>query len=289
MYKFIICAGLLLFSSAILHAHRTGKVLNENKIPGINEEDANPLLLNKNSVLENRVKKLPLFGGKEVTVSTVFTGKRTGDIIVNDGELELATTGFRRKNLYGVWQSRYDNGNRLDSGRFVNNIPDGEWRSWYPNGSIRSIRTYNSDKWYAIQNEIDRGNTRIYYYRLSTILSFKSKYFASVTSAAISFSTLPGEQIKYEPPYDYCLHHGLYMNFYPNGAVKDSGYYENGLRDGMWNEYYSNGVLAAQGAYIHGAKEGGWKFMNSEGKLIMLAEYRRGKLVYHKNYNGYHN
>ena len=230
------------------------------------------------------LKSLPLLNGKNVIIETILKGRKKGSLSVQEGAVEIVTTEFKRNHLHGAWKSRYSNGQLLDSGTFQNNIPTGEWRSWYSNGQLRSIRNYSSEKWYAVESEINRNNPRIYYYQLTKLVGFRWKNFESLTNSDASFSSLQ-DKSKYQPPYKYCLHHGLFMTYYSNGALKDSGYYKDGLRDGLWNEYYPNGQMSAQGSYFHGMKNGGWKLLNKDGSLLMLSEYRHGKLVHRKAYN----
>lgn len=284
MYKILCCAGLL-FAAFSLHAQSSDKIITDNEpafAAGVDEKAGN--LPSGNARTPDLLSSLQLLKGKNVAVSKNLTGKKRGIILINQGDTELVSAGFKRNDLYGVWLSRYENGKLIDSGRFINNIPDGEWRTWYQDGTLRTVRTYNAYKWHAIQAEIARGNTRIFNYQVSKMLLFKPASFAVLTSAGGSFPLVEGEKKKYQPPFRYCLHHGLYMDYYPNGLVKDSGYYKDGLRDGMWNEYYPNGILSAQGSYFRGVKNGGWKFLNPDGRLVMLAEYRHGKMLFRKHY-----
>jgi antitoxin component YwqK of YwqJK toxin-antitoxin module len=289
MYKILLCAGLLMISFIRISAQHTDEILSNNEPAFIRGVDEKFIPENPRSKIAapDLLKSLPLLEGKNVSLETVLKGKRRGSIFVQEGKQEIVATGFKKNRLHGAWSSRYDNGVLLDSGNFKNNIPDGVWRSWYPGGQLRSVRTYNADKWFAVHSEINRNNSRIYFYQLSSMMAFRNRNFESFSNATSSFSSLPAEKMKYHPPFKYCLHHGLFMNFYPNGALKDSGYYKDGLKDGLWNEYFNNGQLGAQGSYFHGVKHGGWKYLNREGKLVMLAEFHHGKLSYKKVYNSH--
>lgn len=192
---------------------------------------------------------------------------------------------YHRNKLHGRWISMYKNGNLQDSGHFEKNIPDGEWKSWYANGKPRTIRTYSADKWKAAHNKATRYNYKIQSNNELVRMAAKGDgNFDRLTSAKYSFSTTTSNSNTYIPPFKNCLHHGLYMNFYPNGAVKDSGYYKDGLRDGHWEEYFDNGQTSASGSYLRGQKNGGWKHFDKKGKLVVLADYREGKLIHQKKY-----
>ena len=53
-----------------------------------------------------------------------------------NGDLQF-TTVIKKSRLQGVWKSFYQGGAVCDSGKFVKDVPDGEWKGWYPNGKLR--------------------------------------------------------------------------------------------------------------------------------------------------------
>lgn len=245
-----------------------------------NNEPGRPVISSK------LLDKIPLPASNKLSLSVVDKGRNSGTVVGSVSGREVLVTDFKKNNIHGSWKRRYANGNPLDSGSFNNSLPDGEWYSWYGNGGLRSVRTYSSAKWFAVNREVRKGNRKIYYYPLTAAVNFNKEKFESVTNAAGSFASLPLSGSKYDPPFDYCLHHGQYINYYENGAVKDSGFYKDGLRDGLWIENYPNGKLKAMGGYSKGVKHGGWKYYNEEGLLIRLSEYRAGKLKFKKTYDG---
>jgi antitoxin component YwqK of YwqJK toxin-antitoxin module len=287
MFKQILCAGLLYLFLPTLKAQHTDKILNETHYSlmhtGLDEKNV-PDFSDKSKLSKKMLKSLPDMNGKSVVLSDTKKNRKSGMIIAEEAGRELFSTEYKRDNLHGLWLSRYPDNQLVDSGRFQHNIPDGEWHSWYPNGQIRSIRTYNADKWNAVYSEVNRRNTKIYYHNLSRLVNWDSRHYQTLTDGVASFASLPADVKKYKPPFKFCLHEGLFMNYYPNGMVKDSGYYKDGLRDGIWNEYYTNGVLSATGFYLNGLRNGGWKYYSREGKLTVLAEYKKGKLLHRKSY-----
>ncbi len=288
MYKKLLCAGLLYLISPTLRAQHTDEILNETYYSamhsGLDEKNV-PEFTEKSKISKKILKSLPAINTNSVVLSDNRKNRNSGMIVAEEEGRELFTTGYKRDNLHGLWTSRYANNQLADSGQFHNNIPDGEWRSWYPNGQVRSIRTYNADKWYAVHSEVNRRNTKIYYHNLSKLVGWDTRHYQTLTNGAASFATLPANGKKYQPPFKFCLHDGLFMNYYPNGVIKDSGHYKNGLRDGIWNEYYTNGVLSATGFYLNGLKNSSWKYYSREATLTVLAEYKKGKLVHRKSYN----
>lgn len=234
---------------------------------------------------EKLIRMIPVTYNRELSYNSEPIGKRKAILTAEESGKLVFSTHYKRNQLQGLWISLYSNGARLDSGHFNNNIPDGEWRSWYPGGKLRSIRTYSSGKYFAVSNEIKRRNEKIMYYPLTRIGLIHPAGFENLTSSGYSFISMPSSAgVTYVPPFVNCLHHGLYMNFYATGAVKDSGYYVDGMRDGIWDEYYENGQLKTSGYYYKGQKNSGWKYYSSKGKLTMLCEFKNGKLSHRKKY-----
>lgn len=215
----------------------------------------------------------------------------------------LFTGGYKRGHLQGTWMSWYTQHQLCDSGRLERNIPDGEWKSWYSNGQPRSVRTYSAYLLHRIKNEIPRRGGRATFFAVTDIAKTDPSYawqlltpgYSYVTLAAnaanphvpapraledrveqnIESSTLP-----YLPPFTECIHHGLYMNYYPNGNVKDSGLYNKGLREGVWEEWVSDGGMRSTGAYHKGLKQDTWKYYTTSGRLIGIKTYnRKGKEI----------
>ena len=208
----------------------------------------------------------------------------------------LFTGGWKRNQLQGEWNSWYNPAKPLDSGRLEKAIPDGVWKSWYPDGSLRSIRTFHAEKLAYVKNEIRRKDARNTFYVLTDLAKENMAAAQYLMTASYSFHS-PGHAAglqqqslesrilfnisnnAYFPPFTECLHHGLYMNYFPGGNVKDSGYYKNGVRDGLWNEWNAESTVLATGLYKRGKPNGDWKFYNRQGKLLYIRHFNaNGKL-----------
>lgn len=209
----------------------------------------------------------------------------------------LFVSGLKRNQLQGNWKSFYNANTLLDSGRLQKSIPDGEWKTWYPDGTLRTIRTYNAEKLAYVKNEIQRKDARSTFYVITTIAKQHMAAAKHLLTANYSYHALDNAHAEkqynslekrvaqntshnsYYAPFAECLHHGLYMNFFPDGNVKDSGYYKNGVRDGLWNEWNNEANLLAVGTYRQGKPSGDWKFYNKQGKLLYIQLYSNtGKL-----------
>jgi antitoxin component YwqK of YwqJK toxin-antitoxin module len=214
----------------------------------------------------------------------------------------LYSTTVKNKRLCGKWQSWYQNGVNCDSGTLVNNLPDGEWKYWNEHGQLMAIRTYSANKFHQVLDEMQRYNPKRNFYYLSSLFQHNRQAALQHLNVDYSFpkagtsnshkslrelviANISGIHF-YKPVFDHCLQHGLYMNFFADGTVKDSGYYKNGLRFGKWIHRDTVGGTWRQGAYHNGDKIKEWKLFSKEDKLLELIFYNNnGKISWRKKIN----
>jgi antitoxin component YwqK of YwqJK toxin-antitoxin module len=213
-----------------------------------------------------------------------------------DGDT-LFVSEMKRNQLQGNWKSYYKAGHLLDSGRMQRSVPDGEWKTWYPDGTLRTIRNYHAEKLAYVKNEIRRKEGRSTFFVLTNIARQHMSAAKHLMTGYYSYHALDNthtgqqphslekrvaqnaSQQNYHAPFTECLHHGLYMNYFPDGSAKDSGYYKNGVRDGLWKEWNNEATVLAVGSYKQGRPSGDWKFYNKAGKLLYIQLYSNsGKL-----------
>lgn len=208
----------------------------------------------------------------------------------------------KNKKLQGQWQSWYTDGRTCDSGLLVKGIPHGEWKHWDAAGTLIAIRTYDAGRYARVKNELVRYHPRrtslpivaMYHKRsknealarLSSLYSFpggEANHAIHSLRQLVVSNVTPGKP--YHPVFEQNLHHGLFMNFFCNGAVQDSGYYQNGLKEGVWTHYEQANGYFRKGAYRHGVKVSEWKYYQPDGKLHSISFYnKQGALVREKRF-----
>ncbi len=193
---------------------------------------------------------------------------------------------FRKEQLHGEWQSFYSNNQRCDSGRFDKSLPDGEWKTWFPNGRLKTIRTYGAEKFRYIKADLRRNHPKDKRFAITRYAGRKSArhfhpQFGSNTGIDLHLSILKkiqnnteDEGSAYHAPYTTCLHHGVYINYYENGDIKDSGNYVNGLRHGLWKESINPDHMYAVGFYLHGVRNSQWKYYTKDDNLVYTEFYK---------------
>ncbi|MBC7946726.1 MAG: hypothetical protein H7Y42_02520 [Chitinophagaceae bacterium] len=235
---------------------------------------------------ENSVKSVSTTPGENQWLEL----PKDGEVISESTEMARYSGYIKRNRLHGSWQSWYTNQRLCDSGSFFKGVPTGEWKHWSAGGGLLAIRNYDATKLLRVKDEIRRNHprysgyplTRIYkknrvqavhYLRAGYSFSFSDqrKYSYSLQDA-VKNNITPGNS--YRPLFDECLHHGLYMNFYSNGLVKDSGYYNNGLREGLWIHKEATGSYV-QGAYRNGVRTGDWKRYDTNNRITAIIIYNK--------------
>jgi antitoxin component YwqK of YwqJK toxin-antitoxin module len=207
---------------------------------------------------------------------------------------------FFGEKVRGTWMSFYSNGNRCDSGFLLNNMPDGLWKSWYPNGQLRVQMHCSAKKLASAKDEMERlykpgfsPGPHMREMRQLVVnspypydkLIYRQLYIATHSQEkdeiyeAVQVNVHSGDHIKSFqtelPPFTECMVHGVYKTWFENGLLKDSGYCDNGVREGVWVEYDENSKMRAVGFYRNGLRFKDWRFYNMEGKLQFIRWYNR--------------
>ncbi len=194
----------------------------------------------------------------------------------------------KKGKLHGSWQSSYANGQLLDQGALVKGVPNGEWKVWNAAGQLIAVRTYNADLFHRVKREVELNHPKNYSFAITARYKKEGRDVVKFLQAGSSFiqqralrtsdiaelvQTNSTDMLHYHPVFNDCLHHGLYMNYFDNGIVKDSGHYKNGLRDGVWVHRTTEGNW--KGAYKNGIRYNEWKLYNAAGKLSLIIFYNK--------------
>lgn len=242
--------------------------------------------------------------------ATVFTGTTLAEhsfLLPASGDVQVVTNNklvlkgeTKNHRLHGNWSSFYPMAQPLDEGTLVKGVPDGEWKTWYAGGQLRSLRTYDADMYLKVKQDMELNHPKISRFYITERYKKEGSKIVYLLNAGYSFglSTLRlpstveelvsanGAQTGvYHPPFQHMLHHGLYMNWFENGVVKDSGYYKEGLKEGVWLHRVNAHEGYWRGSYHNGLHVKEWKYYNTTGKLLFIIFYdEQGKELRRKDY-----
>ena len=119
---------------------------------------------------------------------------------VKNGPKLLMTTSFTNGKPDGPYRAFYPNGHLKEEGVFKNGLREDEWTCWFPNGNIRSHRSYAAGRLHGVQ--------RVYYANGTLWLEYGMRR---------------GE---YEGPH---------TTWYDDGSVKAAGAMTDGFVSGEWD------------------------------------------------------
>ncbi|MBE6463526.1 MAG: toxin-antitoxin system YwqK family antitoxin [Alphaproteobacteria bacterium] len=189
--------------------------------------------------------------------------------------------------------SEYFFNNKLISKiNYKENIKDGEYVTYYPDGSILTECIYKDNK--------KNGVCSIYYNsgQLYIKENYKDDFLNGIRSIYYENGSLK-EECTYERGYKI----GLYKSYHDNGKIKEEssfkdgkkfgqsklfnseGYLEgidnyiNGLLDGTSKRYYKNNSIQVESNYKNNLLDGIFKSYYSNGKIHKEGSYQSGKPV----------
>lgn len=152
---------------------------------------------------------------------------------------------------------------------FVNDLPDGPYRTFSNSGLILTENYYRLGKMDGLQsiyyeNTMDKKSEEIMY--KNGLKDGLSKWFDMMGNLIAEYNyrngNLEGEQ----------------KAFYPDGKLRSSDMYVNNLSQGNSVEYYENGNVKVMGQYVNGEKDGKWTEFDENGKAIKTTVYSKGKI-----------
>lgn len=241
---------------------------------------------------------------EHVVITDIFTHTTADHSLPRNGLFSSVQEGrllyqgnVKNYKLHGNWQSWYLNSQPLDSGKLVNGIPDGEWKLWDSSGNLIAIRHYEANKLQRVKEEMRVNHPKNWHYPLTGLYKQEGRTAMKYLQPGYSFSFAAKQNVPvkkavqinstgtvYYPVFKECLHDGLYINYFSNGMVKDSGYYKNGLKEGAW-EHHMNSRTFWKATYKNGKPSGEWKEYLLNGQLVQLIHFdTNGKETWRKRY-----
>jgi antitoxin component YwqK of YwqJK toxin-antitoxin module len=170
-----------------------------------------------------------------------------------------------------------------------NGLKQGDWKEFYPNGNIKSEKTFKDDLLHGYYKEYDiKGNL---------VLTMLYENGAIVKS---NVEDQPDIEIKnrydqngkliYSGPFRNSVPVGIHREYNSDGKISDSKIYnDNGLlisegivneqgdRNGKWSDFFPSGKVMDEGQYTENRRSGLWKFYEEEGKTEQTGYFNNGR------------
>lgn len=190
--------------------------------------------------------------------------------------------GMMRDSLkVGLWKGWYDSGQLVSSGGYVDNYKVGLWQRWYDNGQLASIGEY------------------------AVVGKNKIRIFVDDTSGGVPDTISIRRMLKD----NYSLETGLWVSYYSNGNLRDTGKYlssgiiiisgpitvidEKGnmqdyfvwtpepepMQTENWKTYGENGNLLEEENFNDDGLQSGIQYHYYEGKLHSIERWENGRKI----------
>jgi len=175
--------------------------------------------------------------------------------------------------------------NRTDS----KGLKQGDWKDFYPNGGIKSEKTFKDDMLHGYYKEYDTRGKLVLTMLYDNGAIVKSRVEDEPDIEIVTKHDQDGKLI-YSGPYRNKIPVGIHREFGKDGKVTNSFIYnDNGLllsegivdeagnRNGKWKDLFANGKTAAEGQFSENRRSGPWKFYNSLEKIEQTGSFNNGR------------
>ena len=175
--------------------------------------------------------------------------------------------------------------NRTDK----NGLKQGDWKEFYPNGGIKSERTYKDDLMHGYYKEYDIRGKLVLTMLYDNGAIVKSKVEDEPDIEIVNKHDQDGKLI-YSGPYRNKIPVGVHREFGKDGKVTNAFIYnDNGLLlsegivdevgkyNGKWKDLFSSGKVQAEGQYSDSRRSGQWKFYDTTEKVEQTGSYNNGR------------
>ena len=238
-------------------------------------------------------KELFAADSKEGTAFIYFPdGKIQQTFIYNSGRKEGLSKEFDKEGkIITLLEYRNDflvsreKINRTDN----NGLKQGDWKEFYPNGSIKSEKTFKDDLLHGYYKEYDTKGKLVLTMLYENGAIVKSRVEDEPDIEIVNKHDQDGNLI-YSGPYRNKIPVGVHREYGKDGKVTNAFIYnDNGLLlsegivdeagkyNGKWKDLYANGKVQAEGQYTESRRTGQWKFYNTEGKVEQTGSFNNGR------------
>lgn len=199
----------------------------------------------------------------------------------------------------------YDGGTKSSEGFLKDGQPEGYWKSFYPNGQIKTEGNrvnYLLDGPWNFYSEEGKKIVEINYkagnkngprksYQNENVVRIDNYFEDNIEGFSKQF--FPEGQLKRELPYKKDKKDGQGFEYDQEGRIITLLNYkadvltkkrninqidELGQKQSTWMTFYKNRALKIEGPYINDLKNGYWKYYTSKGNLIKVEKWIMGVL-----------
>ena len=192
----------------------------------------------------------------------------------------------------GPWK-KYENGVLVYEGQFVNDVPQGTFKYYYPNGKLKSVSEFvtgvsrvNVITYHENGNVASKGtfinqqkDGQWQYFSEKNVLLSEENYKLGKKNGKFVTYSVDGNKLKEEQYTDDQLN-GECKSYYEKEEIFTVSHYINGKLNGEWVTYYPGAIISQKGVYYNGLRTGAWDTYDSQGQIRVTEEFdKEGRLM----------
>lgn len=161
----------------------------------------------------------------------------------------------------GFWK-KYVHDTLKYEGTFKDDIPSGEFRYYFPDGTLKAVTHYLPD-----------GKTAVtVLYHTNGRRNAEGTYINRKKDGEWKYYNA-SEKLIGKEYYREGTAEGIWKLYYDDGGINESVTYKNGMREGEWYQYFPDSILKIKGIYQHDQLNGPVSFYDPDGKLFLSGSY----------------
>jgi antitoxin component YwqK of YwqJK toxin-antitoxin module len=181
----------------------------------------------------------------------------------SQGTLNKKDAAGRRQ---GQWIKLDSTGHKVYEGQFKDNIPQGTFKYYFKNGSVKAISVFSADGKTTI--------TTIYF--PTGKKNAEGKYVNEKREGLWRFFSEYDESLVSEETYSDGKKNGVARNYFAGKNVLEEITWKDGMKDGKWVQYFDDGTIKLQGSYKDDFKEGPMTVNYPTGQKFNVGQYKKG-------------
>jgi len=165
----------------------------------------------------------------------------------------------------GHWIKKYPDGSIMYDGFFRNDKPEGEFKRFYEDQTLKSVLVF-----YHAGTEAD---ATLYYQ--NGLVASTGKYVNQLKEGVWKFFSFSNDGVLIaDEIYKKDKKNGPSRKFYSDGTVAEVINYTNGARNGEWTKYYPDGSIYFRTGCVSGKLDGIFEAYFENGKTEISGQYR---------------
>jgi len=163
----------------------------------------------------------------------------------------------------GLWRDYFATGTLRYEGNFVDNIPTGVFKYFYPQGQLRAE---------LIHQPGEKAVKATYYHRNRAILG--EGFFVDREKEGLWRFFSDEGILTLENFYQNGLNHGVWKTFYDNGRQAEHITWHRGVQQGLYERYFTTGAVQIRTTYENNQLHGKYEVFYLNGQPRVTGFYK---------------